>query len=424
MKVLIVSELFEPLNRIGSIRPSKLAKMLSKSGYEVDVFTSYKTKVDKEYNPQGFRIIYDKTKSYSSNNRNVVTSNRKVIKFNRQSKIIRELSGFYRQIRVLKEGIEFKDNFFKTVEKGIINISDYDCIFTTFGPVGTILIGIETKRTHPNIKWINDFRDPMISKVMPKLIYPYYSYLQKKSIELCDYVTTVSNGYKKRMSSPTTEPKFRVIPNGYDKDDRIIFKDSYVEDIFSFVYTGSLYEGKRKIEPLFNQIKRLCKEEILTMEDISFHYAGNDFNYLYKQAKMYNLDKVLINHGFLSREKCMKLQAISRFSVISTWNEEGEEGVFPGKFIESMLIGHPIIALVDGNKANSEVTEIIRKYGLGVSYEKANPDTEEELYQWLKRKAIQFKKNKTGIFKPSLNAIDDMFSWESNVTKFEVLINE
>ena len=58
--ILIISELFEPMNAIGAIRPSKLAKFLADHGYNVTVYTSISTLSDKQYNPTKFTVLYDK----------------------------------------------------------------------------------------------------------------------------------------------------------------------------------------------------------------------------------------------------------------------------------------------------------------------------------------------------------------------------
>ena len=200
-RVLIVSELFEPMNSIGAVRPSKLAKYLTKNGIKVTVFTSHKTRTDNNYSPDGFTVIYDQE---IVNNPSSVISHRDATLQSNSTRITnaylrKELSLMHRQYLAYQAGRLFCRRFVNAVNCGEINLEEYDYIFTTFGPIGPVLTGIEIKRLDPKVKWISDFRDPMISQLIPSLAKPLYGYIQRRSIILCDYATTVSEGYKKRI---------------------------------------------------------------------------------------------------------------------------------------------------------------------------------------------------------------------------------
>ena len=136
------------------------------------------------------------------------------------------------------------------------------------------------------------------------------------------------------------------------------------------------------------------------------------------------MEATVINHGMLSRNDCLKLQASARFLVLSTWNDRGEEGVFPGKFIEYMLINRPIIGVVDGNLANSEVTKTIQRYNLGISYEKADPSTMEQLYEWMKAQVQCFIEGHSAIFSPDKREIDEKYNWINIAKRFGELIEQ
>ena len=420
IRVLIVSEWFEPQNAIGAVRPSKLAKYLAQMGYKVDVFTSRIGKPDIPYEPAGFRVIYDSNSIYV----HAETPNQKsAAPKTQKSKLRQELSMICRQIISYRSGKAFLNKFIAAVQTGEVVLTEYDCLFTTFGPVSAVLIGRYIKRQVPNIKWINDFRDPMVSQIMPRLFRTFYQYLQRQSIRECDFVTTVSGGYKKRLAVGCPEKKIVVIPNGYDSDDRkIIEQCNKSHQQFSMTYAGSLYEGKRNLSPLFKMLKSLCDTGSLRKEEIAFHYAGGDFGYLYTQAQTYGMESILVDHGKMPHNACMEMQASSRFLVLSTWNEIGEEGVFPGKLVEYMLMQRPIISVIDGGLAHSEVTETLHTYRLGESVEEADAQSYQILYRWLERQAQAYRNGAPALFQVDQRRLDERFNWTNIAKQFANLM--
>lgn len=424
--VLIVSYLFEPLNAIGSLRPSKLAKYLSNKGYEVTVFTSHKTLTCKEYKPLNFSIIYDLENVRTVKSTDSVSHNKHKIDIPIvfPSGLRDELKALYRTSLVYKESILFLDRFKEQLINKRIDASNFDCVITTYGPVGSLLAGIAIKRIQPSIKWINDFRDPIVTKLPPHSIKLFNLKLQNYSVKLCDKVTTVSKGYRNRIKQGTDISKFAIIPNGFDSDEiqniPIISSTSF----FDMAYVGSLYEGKRDLGPLFEALRQIIDEGVLPKSKIVFHYAGRDISYLHEQAKRYSISEIIHDHGFLSREECLRLQLASRFLVLSTWNEKGEEGVFPGKLIEYMMMNKPIISIVNGELGNAEVTEIIDKYKLGISCESAVQGSGIVLYEWLKAQAIQYSSNKSAIHNPDREGISKEYDWHNIVERFCEIIDE
>lgn len=429
-RILIVSYLFEPLNEIGAIRPTKLAKYLSASGYEVDVYTSATNLVSKVGENREYKVIYSGDNPLITSNMHKSTSinHSAKSKISKQdNKFIQDLKMTYRQARVIRSGFKFLDDLKKDIKDKKFDIEKYDFVFSTYGPIGSLLIGMYLKKIKPNIKWICDFRDPMVVKDMSTAFRFIYDIIQKKSVKQADYVTTVSEGYADRILKGTKNIECYVIPNGYDSDDKKIVNYTKNNDKkIKFTYVGLLYEGKRDLSPLFECISSLVANEKngISINDFVFEYAGTDFSYLYGQAQKYGIQEILHNNNLLPREECLKLQSQSDILVLSTWNEQGEEGVFPGKTIEYMLINKPIINIVNGNLKNSEVTRVIEKYNLGVSFEEADSGSKERLYNWLEAQCIYFQKNFEIKFEPDKEGIDSRYNWCNLVKKFQEIIEK
>lgn len=411
-KILVISYLFAPENAIGAIRPTKLSKYLTQKNYSVDVLTTaYKNKNDNkliidiekingltELNHSHFferfyKRILSRGKKPSTLDK--VTDAKKVERKTEQKKsYIKKISSFYfRQLVSLYRSFDFFIIFKKHVKKDLNLFKNYDVCISTFGPTASVLCGIWLKRKFPNMVWICDFRDPMVVEDTPLLFKIYNNYIQKKACKNADSIIAVSKGYLKRICNGKFEDKSYVIPNGYDLDD--LPKVSYLNDSkkFSFVYPGSLYEGKRKFTLLFKVLRELYQESKIALDDIEFWYAGSDFSTLFNQAKQFNVENLLVNFGSLSRKECLELQFKSRFLVLTTWNNNGEEGVFPGKVLEYMLFNKPIIGLVSGNKKHSEIYETITSGRLGIVVE----EMQEEHYLKFKQYILnEYKRFKNG----------------------------
>ncbi len=421
-KILIATELFEPLNAIGAIRPSKLARYLTGIGYSVDVFTSWKTRVQCGYQPAGFRVFYDQDRYPDPSPAHTAGPNAMVPAA--KSRMWKLLAVYRRFWVSYRNGVEFSRNFENAVNSGVLHLEDYRCVFSTFGPVGSLLTGRKAKKLNPRLMWINDFRDPMLTRITPFFFRPLYGYLQHKSILECDSVTTVSEGYRKRIQFAKVRDKISVIPNGYDTQDIVTIETgNNASPGFSLTYAGSLYQGKRDLSALFESLKKVCDEKVLTREQIVFHYAGSDSAYLLIQAKRFGMEDIIRDHGSLNRKDCLTLQSESRFLVLSTWNERGEEGVFPGKLIEYMLLNRPVISLVSGDLPHSEVTAVIHQYHLGISCEEADPHTKDELYQWLLLQAKRYSNGEDPLFVPDREGIAANYDWNNLVKRFCKLID-
>lgn len=416
-RILMISELFYPTNRIGAIRPSKICKFLIEKGYYVDVITAYPS--DGIYNSEHCKV-YPINKALSNNNApaksvQLVKSNGKFMNYLRYLK--RNFSSYCSSRKYAKKAIALFEN-------GTLNAENYDACFTTYGPVSSVLIGLELKCKYHIKNWICDFRDPMITKMRSVFLFPIYNNLQNKACKYADKIIAVSDGYLKRICNGRYAEKSYMIPNGYDPSDIPDMPSAKTDGILHFVYAGALYEGRRKITPLFRALRELADEGKIDIEKICFDYAGSDFLFLNEQAKSCNMSEILKNHGVLARAECLDLQNSAGFLVLCTWNNRGEEGVFPGKFLEYMLFNKPIIALVDGNLANSEVARVMREGEFGIACETAGGEKDyAELKSYIQKQYQLFSAEKAIEFAPEKEVLN-RYNYDYIMRQIEELIYE
>lgn len=417
-KVLIISEMFFPSNAVGAVRPTKISKYLTKLGYEVDVVT--KNSVDKQNQNVFFHKIYAWDGNVSSFETPMVTSQHTTPQ--KHSWIYRKLySIFYLMKNILNARATVSR--LKRLLNGELGENKYDVVISSFGPLSSLLCGLYYKKSHPEVKWICDFRDPVVVDVVSKIFHPYYRYLQNKACKKADVITTVSKGYFDRICGKKYASKAFMIPNGYDREDATAFNEHRKNEKLTFAYAGILYSGKRDISPLFAAIRELIDEGVVSPEKICVEYAGRDFMYLDEQAQKYCLRDVLCNHGQMNRKECLEFQHNSDILLLATWNDKNEIGVFPGKFLEYMLMNKPIVALVSGDIPDSEVKVVMDEGNFGVVYEEASDRVDfENLKNYIKREYNEWSVSKKISFEPKKEVLE-RYNYRTIIRQIEDLIN-
>ncbi|MBR5514739.1 MAG: hypothetical protein IKU52_00890 [Clostridia bacterium] len=409
-KILIISYNFAPRHTVGVIRPTKLAQALKEKGNHVDVVTvkpfgeldhsfdevlgklDSVIEIDRPIVKEG-GASQPKGGAAAPQKKSVNTSGFKKMGF--KSRLKHEVKEIMRITGSKAYTREFKKLVLADKEK----YRSYDAVISSYGPVSCHLCGLVMKKYAPKVKWIADFRDPMVVNHTSFFTKGYRTRLQNRVCRKADSLVAVSNGYYQRIFGERYKHKASVIYNGFDRND-VDIEGAVPDNLFSFTYVGALYAGKRDITPLFKAVKELCDEGKMNMEDVHFKYAGNHLAVFESQAKKYGLEGRITDYGMLPRGKCLELQASTRHLVLSTWNEKGENGVFPGKFLEYIMMGKSIVSLVAGDEPNSEVSVVMKRAGLGITYEEATADADfAGLKKYVYRDYLLFKEGKL----PELN---------------------
>lgn len=426
-KILLVSHLFYPNNSVGAVRPTKLAEFLSKKGYSVDVVTQ-DTCLDASLNADVSKIgkIFRLSDVKISDETDVLNVKKasSTVSANAGSSINSFIPTWVKNLKRFsnfnRKGKTFCKNFTNLIKSGKINLFEYDVVITSFGPLHSLFCGFVAKKINPNIRWICDFRDPIVLDFVPLLMKPMYRKYETSSCKKADAVTMVSNGYKERICAKQYESKAIVIPNGFDVEDIPKERTDKKSDKFVFTYVGALYDGRRDISNLFLALKELSDEGRVNLDSITFEYAGkgNGIDILTRQAKKHSVESIINNNGLLKREDCLSLQMRSDVLVLATWNTKEEKGVFPGKMIEYMLFNKPVISLVNGDLENCEITQAINNLKIGFSYEEISG---QEKFNEFKEYVCNLVNGKVD-FCPDREKVME-YEWNNIVKKFEAVIN-
>ncbi len=370
-KILIVSDFFFPSANIAAVRPSKIAKRLTADGYCVDVFTRYPLGENAdEYCNKCFSFQSGSALDAMKKEDSIERTGAKKILFEKLNFLYMSLFKMKSNLNTNRRNRQMLDEFKEFVAK---NPQEYDVIFTTFGPLGSLLCGLYYKKKFPQVKWICDFRDPAIISQAGAVKNFFRRRKEQKSCKLADEIVTVSNGYLKRICGDKYTEKRHMIPNGYDRADMVYSgEQSESSDKLSLAYVGIFYGFMRDLRPVFRAIKELVDEGLADKNKICINYAGSDYKTILEQAKECSAEDFIVTYGVLAREDCLRLQFSSDLLILATWNTEKECGVFPGKLLEYMLIGKPIVTTVTGDVPDSEVAQVVREGNLGIVYEETN----------------------------------------------------
>lgn len=414
-KILIISEHFYPNNIIGARRPTKIAKKLHELGYSVDVFARYSAEDSSD--------ICDNLFSFETLKSNTASASAAAKR--EHGKLYKALYHLMTPIKILRNAKNVKNQFARLLlENSHLRETKYDAVFSSFGPLSSLLCGLYYKKKHPKTRWICDFRDPVIVKYIPKLWWPCFRRYERNACKHADAVVAVSNGYLERICRKKYAEKAFMIPNGYDADDAIFAPQTKtLNEKMNITYVGALYGGDRDLSPLFRVIGELVSESLIDKNKIRISYAGNEYHVMQDQARKYGLEDIIENNGSLSREDCLKLQFSSHLLLLSTWNDEDEYGVFPGKFLEYMLISKPIVSITNGDLPNGEVTRVVREGNFGIAYETA---CDKEDYTKLKeyiKKSYEEWAHKGNVSHSPKKEVLERYDYKTIIQRVEELIN-
>lgn len=382
-RVLIICHYFPPENRIGAVRPAKIAKYLSKSeNYSVTVLTTQPKNVAQGSinEDTGIYEIIRVKGLLGSNTQNENKDTTYLSK--RTAKTI--LSDFIKKNRkighlchVAKNAYEL-NKYIHNGKKYLKSDSNtYDIVISTYNTEFGHRIALWYKKKNKHIRWIADFRDSTWmndSSLIKKVFGSFFAYRVAKN---CNDITVVADGIYITHKKEFHDKKVFLLPNGYDTEERI--KQCHCDKTsFRIVYTGELYNGKRDIRPVFEALSQLAIEGKIDLQNILFIYAGKSGNNFKEQIN----DFPQIRHedkGFIDRSESLMLQAEADALVLCSWCGPREKHVITGKFYEYLNAYKPLICTISGNESGSALREIIMNYHLGICYEEAKRQNDKQL---------------------------------------------
>lgn len=403
--ILMISYYFAPENKIGAIRFSKFAKYLNQNNYDLTIIcASENEKIDPtlENDIEDIKKIHRIMSSAIYNKLNMVFSKRKDNIVAKNAHVKGEdnntiKSRIYLKTRIIYGNLmrRLMDYFIaketiKYLKMNSIILENIDVVFSTYGPLCNHIVAKWIKKKNNSIKWIADFRDGIKNGI--------FSEDSIKSVKVeqnicanANAVTIVAEGCVSDGIKEEYFEKIKEIPNGYDRDDLMTFdldKDCNIScERLQIAYTGMMYTKKdRDASLLFYAIRQLIDEGYCEKHNIEVVYAGNDFPVFLAQASTYGLEDILIDYGYVNREKSIRIQKNADILLHLTAYNNPSIDLLSGKLFEYIAMDKPIISIVIGRLTGSRVKRIIDEAKLGVCCEASNPCNFEILKKFIYEK--------------------------------------
>ena len=300
----------------------------------------------------------------------------------------------------------------------------FDVVFSTFGQQENIAAAQYAAKLF-GCKLIQDFRDPLARRVFyPWAQYRYLKRIQDQAIKNADGMTTVSEGFRRELMAGLKSGTPNItLYNGYEPTAQEAQTDAVEPGVFTFCYTGILYEFS-DFTPLLQALKQLSQQGKIDLAKVKLNYAGKDFGNLQAIARNMGMEDILLNHGYVSRAEALRLQSISDVFLVLSWNRHDSQGVMPGKFYEGIRAKKPILSLVSGDEAGSELNLINDRFDYGFCYEEARKEVlMPELCNFLE-KAYREKMEKGAVQYTADPELEATFRYDNLAKQLEAFMQE
>lgn len=351
-KVLIISFAFLQPEAIGSIRIRGLAKFLPEFGWEPVILTiKCQGKSDSRFNV---------VETFYKDNQKKLKKN---LGFKEEGSLIEQMNSSKRKKKLLidytfyiwQEIFNYPDlenrwyKYAVDAGKTLLDNGCFDAVISSSPPVTSHLIAKNLKNRY-EIPWIADLRDLWTQN-------HYYSHtkirtlierkLEIKTLAMADALIATTP-YSAKKLRKLHEKRVFSITNGFSYEE-VDNDEVQVTDKFTITYTGSLYKRKRDPIKLFKAVNELISDNIIDINDMDIRFYGSKGNWLEKEIKSYNLEKIVKLYGFVDRMTVLKKQRESQILLFLLWDHPEEKNICPGKIFDYFSSKRPILAIGGSN---------------------------------------------------------------------------
>lgn len=387
LRILIISVRFDDQSLIGSIRPRNFAAWLATFGHDVTVITRSSSVGEHPQDPAGVSVLRVPLPSllrlaFRQAMRGTTSPIENALDESA------ERGGLGQPARRGSDSVRVRlKRIYGSLNKALWvaaaareagALERPDLVFSTYGPLEPHFAGrwISASRALP---WVADFRDSMILPDQGLIRRCGRTLLQTAVVRRADAVTCVSRGLADELDQQARgRTAVHIITNGFNPTN--VSQLSEPEDserVLHIAYTGKLYPNLSDAAALFQTLSALASDGLIDPDSVRVDYAGADGAKFREQAQRWGLGRLVVDHGFLSREDALRLQLRSDLLLVLSWNQVRRRGILTGKVYDYLATGRPILALTTGDLANAELTEMISTLGVGYAYEYAQSSAHE-----------------------------------------------
>jgi glycosyltransferase involved in cell wall biosynthesis len=393
-RVLIISQHFYPEIGSHANRMKHLYMQLKKQNYDVTIFTSEPSYPNKK--------IYENGDFWDEESLNCEKDNIVRISINsrKYSNSILNRLFYYLEVALKFVLLIIKDR------------KRYDYVFATSPPIFTGFVGLFAKYRYKS-KFILDIRDLWpeslkgVGVFNNPLILGFFGALEKVLYRKSDKIVINSLGFQYyiHQKGKLNKSKILFIPNGAMREElsSINKKENEVNKI---IYAGNL--GLAQNTELINQLVPLLDEQGIQLTIIGYGINKNELFNSIKEYKNVTIIKPL------TRKECFKIISEHDLGLVTLKDKEVFKTVLPGKIVDYMTCGVPIVGVVDGY-----AKEIVEKERVGIA---SNTDDPQQILTNIKS-LLDNDKLRKEMSEREQQVILDQFNWETNIKKLVEYMN-
>jgi Glycosyl transferase 4-like domain/Glycosyl transferases group 1 len=318
-RLLLITYAFPPRPSPGSLRPGYLARYLPEFGWDVTVLTPSWGEP-----PFRARIVPTASKPRQLNAAAPADS------------VLPQGSRLRRVLGTIKSTLLFPDDLSLWIPPAIrtgqrlMRAERFDAILSTALPTCAHVIGSFLSKRF-STPWIADYRDAWSGNpYMPwgPVKRSLEVFAERAAIAQASDVTTISEHIASHLSE-LHRREVRVIPNAYDPGDWDAIPDT-PPAAFDFVYTGTMYDGKRSPDLLFEALAAL-KRDGHPAARAHVHFYGAAGVEVEESARKFGIGSQVTLHGVVPRPEAMRAQRASAALLLflsmnpATSNETGSK---------------------------------------------------------------------------------------------------
>lgn len=397
MRILLVSYFFPPYNAIGAVRVSKTAKYLEAAGHEVRVLSasdqplpaSLPLSISPEY------VCYANQFNINAPVDLILGGRRRIVvhgysEAKGRSPLLAKLGHLYKTLlHIPDHQIGWYPDAVRQGTK-VINAWMPDIILASATPYTSLLVA-HSLASRFKLPWVAELRDLWTDnhyREFPEWRLRWERKLEKKILSSASGLVTVSEPLadilRQNYSCLTT-----VVYNGYDPEDYPA-ATTLTNQRLTIVYTGSLYEGKRDITPLFQALQ--------TIPDVASKVHLKLFGYGHchtvRMAEQYGLQGAVEDCGMVSYQESLQAQVDADMLLLVLVDDPRDKGVLTGKLFEYLGTGKPIICT---GSHDGEAARLIASSDFGF-VANTRQELSELLMQYLSYRADKSSRLKTGLY--------------------------
>lgn len=344
MKVLYISQFFKPERVASAFRAYDNAKIWSKMGHEVTIFTGYPNfPTGKLFDGYNIKMLEEENIDEIRVLRSKILIKKNTSKINR---IINALSflvfGVY--------NILFKKKYIG---------NDYDVVLGTSGTILAPIIAYIFSRIN-KIPFVLELRDITYMQMLAvykgeeTILYKLVKWLELFLCKKAAKIIVVTNGFKNELINAGINPdKIEVIYNGINtKDIEISKKNNNKEIVFSYMGNIGASQNIENIIEIFNKISLdTYDKKLIIIGDGARKEAIKNY------IDVNNLNNIILKDG-MSPEELEKYYDTSDLCIVSLNNTKFFENTVPSKIFQIMGRGKCILFLGPSGEASSIISNV------------------------------------------------------------------